>query len=409
MKIKKSQIICLWLGIIYFFSQQGFYLFPESKIFDILAGCLVVAFVLYIKKYNISFGISDVLMFLPLIMSLIASFVEKYFFSTSDVFRAFVQQAQWWLFAILFFPVSECLKKEIIKIEEIKAMILALGIAQLIIGITQFVFSDYITFVHVSTNIRYDSIRYYYPIVLMVMVLFIVIDELLSNDNKSNMMYMLIVVAVFIEIAIVQKYRSTLVGVMCAVGVLFFLWRKKFRKKIVIGVPVVIIILAIASRGTIIQDTIDSLLHNTDGSLRMRRTLISFLFQNFLESPFWGKGWVSGDKSMYYAASAYRDTYSWDVFAFADGGIFSIMYSYGLIGLIWTGILWGVMLKRGWKIYKKNNKYMYVAFPLYMLITMYIDIHWYIHMQFFSMAIFFAIEEQEYKQINCTVKSNRTQ
>lgn len=397
MKLYRSNVVCIWIGLIYFFSQQGFYLFAESPIFKAGTGILILLFILYVRKICLRVDKWSLLMFCPIIISLIASIVEKYYFPDTQLINAFIQQAQWWMFGLLYFPLDSCLAQEVVSTEQLKKTVMTVGVIQLLIGITQYFLTDYYIFVHVTINSRYNSPRYYYPIVLMVFTLFLALEKIISSKEKNKVVYIIVFIMALFEIAVVQKYRATLIGVLISLFVFFYLWKQGIAKKILISIPCIALFLIIATRGTIVQDTINSLLYNSDNSFGMRGTLIDFLVSNFKSSLAFGKGYVSSPNALSYAASAYRNKYSWDVFAFADGGIFSIAYSYGLLGISWFACLWCVMIKNGKKIWNNTFDPIFICFPLYMLSTIYIDIHWYIHMQFFSIALFCAIEKYELK------------
>lgn len=397
MRIKIPNVWCVWIASIYVFSQQFLYLLPENKILQITAYLLIIILFIcvYLKYPVIRISKCTFLMVSIVFLSLLAAFVEKKMYTDASFFKSFFQQAQWWIYSLLFLSIIRLLKIKKVTEAQIMKTIAILGIVQVSIGIIQYLLSDVLTFVHVSSNLRYGEPRYYYPIVLMVLLLFIAIDRVFQRTQYTKKQ-LLIIVLCFIEIVIVQKYRSTLMGVLGAIAIGFIFWKNKFINKFIWIVIGAIVFLTIILNSNIIQDTISSLLYNSDNSLGMRNTLISFLCENIKQHPLLGSGWVSSGAAYSYAASAYRNAYDWNVFAFADGGIFSFVYSYGVGGLIWVILLWSLMIKRGYKIIQRKRKYVYFLFPIYMLITMYIDIHWYIHDQFFVLSVFCALQEEQY-------------
>ena len=396
-RIKIPNLWCVWIASIYIFSQQFLYLLPESRFLQIISYFLIIILFIcvYLKNPILKISWFSILMLSTVFLSMLAAIVEKNIYMDVSFFKSFLQQSQWWIYSLLFLSIVRLLRIKKIKESQIINTIVLLGIIQVSIGIVQYLLSDILTFVHVSSNLRYGQPRYYYPIVLMVLLLFISIDRVLQGSQNTKKQ-LLIIALCFIEIVVVQKFRSTLMGVLGAMVIGFIFWKKKIVNKFIwtiIGGSVLTIIIL---NSHTIQDTINSLLYNSDNSLGMRNTLINFLCENIKQHPLLGLGWVSSEAAYSYAASAYRNAYGWNVFAFADGGIFSFMFSYGIGGLVWVILLWGLMIRRGYKIIQAKRKYFYFLFPIYMLITMYIDIHWYIHDQFFVLAVFCALEEQQY-------------
>lgn len=398
--LKKSSFFCIWLAVVFIFSQQCLYLLPESPIFKIITYILVLIFWAYTFLHDCRIKITTfgMIMVSTILLSLMASIVEVIMYDDANFFISFFQQAKWWIFAFVYFGVAKLLRNNKITSEQLIKLIIVLSTIQLIIGIGQYILSDYINFVYVSNNTRYGKMRYYYPIILMILSLFISLNEIFNN-SKDNKKSIILVCAVLIEITVVQKFRSTLVGVGFAIFIGYLCWKKNVIKKVLYGLLCMFIIAVIFSKGTIIQDTLNSLLNNSDNSLGVRSYLINFLVENFKQNFIWGSGWISSDQAYYYASTPYRTKLDWNVFAFSDGGIFSFMYAYGIFGVMWIFATWGTMIKYGYKIMKVENNYIYFLYPIYMLVTMYIDIHWYIHMQFFTMAIFCALGEHKYNNL----------
>lgn len=397
MHIRKSSLWCWWIGIIYIFSQQFLYLLPESKILQITAYVLLLSLFIciHLKSPRIECSWFTVLMISTIFLSLLASIMEKVIYTDVSFIKSFLQQTQWWIYSLLFLSITKLLKLKKVTHEQIINTLLYLGITQVLIGITQYLLFDIVNFVYVSSNLRYGEPRYYYPIVLMVLVLFISLDRFIDGSKRSKKQLFIILLC-FIQIVIVQKFRSTLMAVMGSIGIGFIFWKKDIKSKTLFLIIGGIILSIVVINSNIIQDTINSLIYNSDNSLGMRNTLIEFLNDNIKQHLFLGSGWISSEEAYYYAASAYRNTYNWNVFAFADGGVFSFVFSYGFCGLIWIVLMWVLMISRGYKIIRMKKKYIYFMFPMYMLIPMYIDIHWYIHEQFFVLATFCAIQEYYY-------------
>jgi|GEM_PF-6130760 len=396
--IRKTDIYVFVMAAIYILSQNILYLVPVNRIYSWCAYVIILVFAGYVlcvvNKMKLPNNVFTFLMLAPMFLSAMASLVEFILFNDASIITSFYKQMQWWIYGLVYFVFSFIMERDNRAFQKIIRCFVIIGIVQVIIGITQYIFSTTTIFTYALTNKRLGLIRFYFPIVLMVFVYFWALTLFLNKKRK--MLAIILMVAILFETAFVQQFRSTLLCMVVATIVGLMLWRNIFYKKIgiflVIGLGVYIFYL----NSSFLQMSLEYMLRG-DKSLNVRHYLIDFILDNAKTKWLFGSGWVSSSTAYEYASTPYKTNINWGVFAFADGGIFSILYSYGLFGVLWVVALWYTLLKNGWKIFKSRNNYLYLLFPLYMLLPMYIDIHWYIHDQFFVMALFCALLNYEIK------------
>ena len=390
--LKYYLIICL----IYIFSQNCLYLFSENNIFIFIS--LILVFILWILGFDssIKFNFISFLYLFPIILSLQAAIIEKINFPSASVLYSFFNQIKWWGYSLIFFPVFKLLKKGKIDSGKLINMMIVLAEIQILIGVFQFFVDDYIIFVHCPLGIRNGNIRYYYPIILMCFSLFYHINRLFSKNIifKKRILSIIWIILAFIEIVIVQQFRSTLMGIIVSIILSFLIGNNKISKKNFIFLNILIILVFIFLNTNIFNEIKNSIFYNNDNSLGMRNKLINFMLNSIKGSYFFGRGWMASKEAYNYLASSYyvADGY----FSFADGGIISLYYSYGILGIIWVLIIWFKLLYNGIFFLRKKENYLYLMYPLYMLISIYIDIHWYIHNQFFIFSLFVALSEYNF-------------
>lgn len=398
-KVSKPNIMLLLLIVIYILGQNVLYLVPVNNNYNLIAYvilALLAGYVIVLKKhFALEKNTFAFLMIAPVLLSMLAAVVEVISYNDASFVTSIYRQMQWWIYGLAYFVFQNVLKQSDKSYNKIVSSFIAIAAVQLVIGIVQYINSDTI-FTYAPMTKRLGSIRFYFPIVLMVFAYFWALNCLFNKKNR--LLSLIIMVAVLFEAIFVQQYRSTLIGILFSTVVGFMLWKNVSYKKIIIFVACGISVYIVYLNTPFLQQSIEYLL-NGDTSLNVRHYLIDFILENAKTKWLFGAGWVSSPTAYKYASTPYRVHMNWGVFAFADGGIFSILYSYGLFGVLWVVALWYNILRRAWTLFVKQNNYLYLLFPLYQIATMYIDIHWYIHDQFFVMAMFCALLDYDTKKL----------
>lgn len=404
-KIHKPNIMIALLVVVYVLGQNVLYLVPVNNIYNLIAYIILALLAVYsicvgndfkIEKSSFTF-----LMLSPLALSLLAAIVEAVLYCDASLITSFRRQMQWWVYGFAYFVFQYVLSRSNKAYVKIFRSFIMVAIIQLIIGIAQYIKSDTI-FTYAPTTIRLGSVRFYFPIVLMVFAYFWALNLFLNK--KKQILSVFVMIAVLFEAMFVQQFRSTLMGMLISTVVGFMLWKNVSYKKIGVFLVACIGAYIVYLNTPFLQQSLEYLL-NGDTSLNVRHYLIDFILENAKNKWLFGSGWVSSPMAYEYASTPYRVNINWGVFAFADGGIFSILYSYGLFGVLWVVALWGCIFKKAGALFVKKNNYFYLLFPLYQVATMYIDIHWYIHDQFFVMAMFCALLDYETKM--CEVEARK--
>ena len=398
-KVYKPNIIIAFLLIVYILGQNLLYLVPVNSNYNLVAYVILILLAGYTvgerEKLRLEKSAFTLLMIAPIALSLLASFVEIFLYRDASLTTSIYRQMQWWIYGLAYFVFQYVLKKSETAYDKIIKSFIIIAVIQLIIGIAQYIKSDTI-FTYAPTTKRLGSVRFYFPIVLMVFAYFWALNCFFNK--KKRIMSIAIMIAVLFEALFVQQFRSTLMGILISTVVGFMLWKNVSYKKVVAFIVVGIGAYILYLNTPFLQQSIEYLL-NGDTSLNVRHYLIDFILENAKSKWLLGCGWVSSPMAYDYASTPYKIHINWGVFAFADGGIFSILYSYGIFGVLWVVTLWYTILKKAWSLFVKRNNYLYLLFPLYQIATMYIDIHWYIHDQFFVMAMFCALLDFDSKRI----------
>ena len=403
-KVHKPDIIIALLVVVYILGQNILYLVPVSNNYNLIAYIVLALLAGYVicvgNDLKIEKSSFSILMLSPFALSLLAAVGEIILYRDASFIISFRRQMQLWIYGFAYFVFQYVLNRSDKAYVKILRSFIMVAIIQLIIGIAQYIKSDTI-FTYAPMTKRLESIRFYFPIVLMVFAYFWALNLFLNK--KKRVASLIVMIAVLFEAMFVQQFRSTLMGILISTVVGFMLWKNVSYKKIGVFLVACIGAYIVYLNIPFLQQSIEYLLDG-DTSLNVRHYLINFILENAETKWLFGAGWVSSPMAYEYASTPYRVHINWGVFAFADGGIFSILYSYGLFGVLWVVALWGCILKKAWTLFVKKNNYFYLLFPLYQVATMYIDIHWYIHDQFFVMAMFCALLDYETKICDVEVR-----
>ncbi|MCD7824769.1 MAG: O-antigen ligase family protein [Clostridiaceae bacterium] len=400
LRINKTKInpYVMMLGVIYILEQNFLYLLPQSDLYEY--GAYLLILVLLLITFFINNGVAGrgnftFIILATILLSMIATVVEVANFSSTNMLLSFLKQGQWWINGFIYIISFELLRTRKVEYHQLESLLVTLGIIQLVIGISQYFLSGFVTFTYVDTTTRLSSVRFRYPMVLMDFVCLWAASNFFKG--KKRLLSVVLVIAVLFEALFVEQFRSTAIGLVVVLIIGYLSWRKVPTTKIAVGVAALVAVILLYLNSSFLQESI-AFMFSTDTSLSMRTYLRSFLVENFMNSPIWGKGWVSSAEAFDYASTPYRLNINSNVFSFADGGIFSTLYCYGVLGLLWIIALWKKMLTTGYRILKRTNQYLYLLFPLFFLVTIYIDVHWRIHNQFYVLAMFCAILEYKYKE-----------
>lgn len=392
LRIHKPGLLTAALMAVYILSQNLLYLAPEHSFYNYLAYGLVLGMAGYVifwaRKLRLEKSALTLLMAAPLGLSVMASLVEVARYGDASFLHSLYGQMQWWIYGLAFFVFQYALRRHPSVYPALIGGFVFLAVVQVGIGIAQSLLAGQVSFTYIPTTKRLGMIRYYFPVVLMVLAYFWALNNFFNG--RRRLLSLGLMAAVLFEVTFVQQFRSTLGGMLLASFAGFLLWRKVSAKKTALFLAAVVCAWLLYRSSNFLQQSVVYLLSG-DRSLSVRGVLIDFILENSRARWLLGSGWVSSEMAYAYASTPYRTYLNWGAFVFADGGVFSILYSYGALGVLWVAALWSVMLRKGWRIYRQQNHYLFLLFPLYMLMTIFIDIHWYIHDQFFVMALFCAL------------------
>ena len=310
-----------------------------------------------------------------LAMALLSSIVANIIYD-QNFFIGFRGQRYILAALFLYFPIAKCIHCKIISKEEIIQSIRIVGIIQLVLFITQYLFSFKGVFLAVQTAKRYGNIRFYFNPILLDLLLFIELNTIIKKGFKIKEVYVNIIVVLLIifEIVVVQKYRLTFIGL--ALTSFIVLMKAISNKKIKYGIIIFSVVGAISfilftNMGTDLYKGIVT--GNIFKSVPVTQRLEGkkYYLDKLKDSPILGTGYPNFEKSK----EAYEYSGRDQKYYLTDNGIVAFAFMYGLVGLAWVGILWYIFLRYGYKAIKENI--IYFAFPLFFVLTSINELHWY--------------------------------
>lgn len=157
------------------------------------------------------------------------------------------------------------------------------------------------------------------------------------------------------------------------------MWRRGGNYKI-LSVFVIAIGVGLVSGSEVVQSILPAL--NGTGrsdTLEIREIGRNFYLDVIRNHPILGGGYINTQWEPAYIASRQSEGITW-----VDNGIFGFMYFYGGIGLAWVMVLFGKTLSLGRRVKNNMNEYAYLLTPIYWLVAMLSEAHWY----FISFMVF---------------------
>lgn len=286
----------------------------------------------------------------------------------------------------IYFTVSKQIKCGYLHRDGLLSIIEKIGILQLVLIFAQFFLSSQIQVLHVETLYNSDrGLRYYYVPVLFDFLLFYKLDRFVRDKGVRKLKDLTIVVAVLLEVMIVQKYRMTSTGLLICIALFIILMRSKKQYKIayvILGCVALVFLI----NTNFFQGVLNAIFSGNDAYLATRTKGRIWYFAAIMEHPIFGSGYPNDNNYLSLTASGYNEG-----ILLNDNGVIGFVYLYGVVGVLWLISLWAKLLRKGWKIYKTRNDLVYLLFPLFFTITGITEAHWYWDFGFFFFMIYLAI------------------
>lgn len=376
LKIRKSYTL---LAFAIFISENCFYLF-EDDIYKDIGLVIVLAWSLWTmiklkNKKNPPFRFGMCILF-TLVLMLTSSLQSRLLYNQS-ILLGIRPQRYWITWAMTYFPIRKLMYLDYITFDDLKGLLYKIGILELILYTGQYLLAENIIFLHVHSYSTYSTSRFYFSNILLCLVLFMRLNDIFNKQNvKRNMFF---IAWIILDIIQIGKMRMTFIAVSTAILVGIIMWRRGGNYKI-LSVFVIAIGVVLVSGSEVVQSILPAL--NGTGrsdTLEIREIGRNFYLDVIKNHPILGGGYINTQWRPAYIASRQSEGITW-----VDNGIFGFMYFYGGIGLAWVIALFGKTLSLGRWVKNNMNEYVYLLTPVYWLVAMVSEAHWY----FISFMVF---------------------
>lgn len=346
----------------------------------------------YIKKYNFR-----LVMYL-LITIVVLSSIQAGFEYNQSILLGLRPQRRFLLLLICYYSLRLQFQRNKIEFDDIETIIINIGIFESILYcVQQAVFSS-ISFLHLSYNYRYGSVRLYIDSVVIVFMILFSFNKYIRN----NKLYHLLPVALglYYEIT-VSKGRLECIGIFAALIISFLLWKELSTRKF-IGCIILIIAVVIFANTSIFNNFVMALeikfglvsQSSYLDTMAIRNDARTFYMNELFKSPIrvlFGCGYPNTDFQPAAIASGFNQG-----FIFADNGIFSFIYAYGLLGILFLLCLYFGCMRSAIEIYKCKNDVRYLTFFIFIVAISYNIIFWWWKPEWtYMLAILLASMEYE--------------
>jgi len=299
----------------------------------------------------------------------VISALTAYMIYDQSIIRGIFAQRCQLSYLILFLGVERLFEKHVISKNDVVRIIYLMCWIELFLCTIQYVY--YLIsgnlFLTVGAGSRYESARLYFDPGILLLVVFKSFSDLLSTKRKRIRNFVFIVWTAMFLMVITQMRAMTL-AFLVALVVGLVIWKSEWLKKILVAIIAIFVGTKILSRYAIIQDLIKVLTDlNSDANYNVRNLGRAEFISEFAKSPITGRGYPSISSS-----AAYNTLQG---YLFVDNGIFGLIYSYGILGLIWWVALWVTVMLKAWRVRKRQMAYfLYFVYYLVGLVT---DFAWF--------------------------------
>lgn len=346
----------------------------------------------YIKKYNYRS-----VMYLAIAMLILSSF-QAYLEYNQSILLGLRPQRRFLLVLLSYYSLRLQFQRKKIEFENIETIIINIGIFESVLYcVQQAIFSSMI-FLHVSYNYRYGSVRLYIDSVVIVFMILFSFNKYIRNNKICNLLP--VALGIYYEIT-VSKGRLECIAIFSALIISFLLWKEVSKRKFV-GCIILIIAVIIFANTSLFNNFVMAiqiklgLINQTSylDTMAIRNNARTFYMEELFKSPirmFFGCGYPNTDFQAASIASGFNQG-----FIFADNGIFSFIYAYGFLGLLFLVCLYLRFTRSAFKIYKYKNDVRYLTFFIFIMAISYNIIFWWWKPEWtYMLAILLASMEYE--------------
>lgn len=402
--MRKNKIVTWSFGIILIMNLYYFYVIDHynTRLFGIsmqdvaLAAAMlwgVYYWIKLIKLPNPKFYFGR-WMLAMLIMVLLSS-IQSNRLCGQSLIGGIAPQRWIWVWALVYFPVRKCIYNKIINLDDFIAMLLAVGICQLILWTVQFFLGDSVFLTHVGRGTRSNRTRYYYNPVLLDFLFLLSLDRFVKYPRMKKVLYVVIAGLVLFETMVIQQFRATTMGLLVCMfffAVIHVLFMKGNNKYKIICFMIGCIVVGGILSTSLMRSALKLIFENRPDIRSVGRELY---LRTLFEHPILGGGYPN----THYEPAMTAATDGNSAIYMSDNGIFGFFYLYGGIGIIWIVTLWYKLLLNGMKIKRFFSELAYLLFPLFFIVVSRNELHWYWEYGFIIFSIFLCIEESKLDEI----------
>lgn len=397
---KDKIVISLIIGIIVL-CENLFYLIDEQMLklpgaFNIDDIALLLAFIIFVYVYMIKgYGVIKIISGFDILILLIPALIIISSYKAYEVYGQpillGIRPQRFMFLYFLYFPLIISFWKNRENFKTIKEIIILLGVLVSFLYIIQYLIFENVQFLYVKSSIRFSEIRLHFESFIVYLSYFFILDRILE---EFRLKYLIFIFLELVFLAVVIKGRLSLIGVILSTIIAIVL-KKTSNKHVIIYITLWIIIIGLSTPNSIVKEYIDSVVFeitNNEGNYEVRNNGKEFYKQTLKSNNNFilGNGFINTT----YPQAVYQSGYAQHYYV-ADNGLIGIVFEYGIIGGAWTILLYIIMFQRSFKLFKLSNDISYLAFSLYLIITV-INIPYTI-LNIIPFFIVLAISMQEYE------------
>ncbi len=290
---------------------------------------------------------------------------------------SFIRSRRLLLAILLLYAIVIALQKGFIVIEDVLKIVMLVAIFELVIDYTQFLLSDVIQFTYYNIQERYNSARLRAPYLLVLIAGYYSFDNYLNSKYKKASLIMAIM-SFFLLIGIC-KHRAPSIILLGTILIAYLLWKKKATNKVIIGIVILLVVLPTILNSTLIRDSLRTAV-STDANVNtliIRDRSRAYYLEELTKSWAFGFGESYNNNLMGKMNEGERYGFIRD-----DTGIWGFLYSHGIVGAIWVFAFFFSYLKKAYRLYSSNKRYVYVLYLIFEVANLYMGMHWYYDYQY---------------------------
>ena len=381
-RISNRSIRSVILILCIIMADNLFYLIDRESIniFGILGyqNIWLLIFMLFIAYTYVQYGLWKIkkVYYFGTVVAILAGLVfvgvvRGWIVFAQPISMGFVKQMPYLFIIISYYPIRKFYSSNIIDDSVINKGVVISGIISFFVYFFQVRFIDSVSFLYdVVTGNRYGSIRIYVDSVFCVLLGFYGMDSFLRTRKWRGLFLVPLTIVYELYISKGRLEFAAFCGSM-AIGVIL-MKRYTMKKTLILGAVVGLVVVFLnTQQAASIFEAIGNLQNNT-GTMGVRaygRSLYFSRMSKSISSMILGCGYPGSETAKIMSGQNEK------VLLF-DNGIFAFVYVYGIMGLI-VVIIWFVkMFRLAWRLYKTQNKYIYLMFIIFNIALMYNITFW---------------------------------